>query len=373
MKYLILPASHRIPAMSKLLKTLIPVPGKTILYLSTCAAVDYFQHVLPSVLSPSDNSLPFDIVPLHGKHPSTVRTKNFSRFTNAITPAILLTTDVAARGLDIPQVDLVLQIDPPTDPKVFLHRCGRAGRAGRKGLSIVFLTPGREEDYISFLSVRKTPITPLSEPAITVSNEEAASAADIMRETALKDRAIHDKAQRAFVSWVQAYRKHSASSIFRVSDLDWVDLGKAWALLKLPRMPELKKWEGDPTLGLNVDWDEYGYKDKVREKQRREGLKLREQENEKGDVGPYIKTEIDGSSSQHKDSQTGEKRPWSQKMNHKEEKARRREKRQDKRERDKWAKMGDEDRDKQRDLDSLLEKVRAHYRAQEEEFEGFGD
>ena len=371
MRYLILPASHRIPAISKLLKTLVPVPGKTIIYLSTCAAVDYFQHVLPFIFSPPDNSLPFDIVPLHGKHPSTVRTKNFSRFTNAITPAILLTTDVAARGLDIPQVDLVLQIDPPTDPKVFLHRCGRAGRAGRKGLSIVVLTPGREEDYIPFLSVRKTPITPLGDPGVAVSSEEAASAAEVMRETALKDRAIHDKAQRAFVSWVQAYRKHSASSIFRLADLDWADLGQAWGLLKLPRMPELKKWEGDPSLALSMDWDGYGYRDKVREKQRREGLKPKEQE--KGDVGTDIQTGNCGGSSQHKDSQTGEKRPWSQKMDHKEEKARRREKRQDKRERDRWAKMDDEDRDKQKDLDSLLEKVRAHYKAQEEEFEGFGD
>ena len=50
-------------------------------------------------------------------------------------------------------VDLVVQIDPPSDPKVFLHRCGRAGRAGRRGLAVTFLTPGREEDYVSFLAV----------------------------------------------------------------------------------------------------------------------------------------------------------------------------------------------------------------------------
>ena len=218
--------------------------------------------------------------------------------------------------------------------------------------------------------MRKTPITPLAEPSITVSNEEATLAAETMRETALKDRAIHDKAQRAFVSWVQAYRKHTASSIFRVADLDWADLGKAWALLKLPRMPELKKWEGDPFLGSSMDWDGYGYKDKVREKQRREGLKQKEVEKEKGNMGAGNGDQLGQG---HKDSQTGEKRAWSQKMEHKEEKARKREKRQDKREKDRWAKMGDEERTKRKDLDTLLEKVRAQYRAQEEEFEGFGD
>ena len=121
MSYVITPASHKLPAVSRMLSALDPSPNKTIIFLSTCAAVDYFQHVLPSIL-PLGHS--FTLVPLHGKHPAKVRIKNLAAFTNASTPSILLTTDVAARGLDIPQMDLVIQIDPPSDPKVFLHRCG---------------------------------------------------------------------------------------------------------------------------------------------------------------------------------------------------------------------------------------------------------
>ena len=123
MSYLITPASHKFPAVSKLLSVLDPPPTKTIIFLSTCAAVDYFQHVLPSVL-PSPNGRSFSLVPLHGKHPAKARTKNLAAFTDSIMPSILLTTDVAARGLDIPQTDLVIQVDPPSDPKAFLHRCG---------------------------------------------------------------------------------------------------------------------------------------------------------------------------------------------------------------------------------------------------------
>ncbi|KAI4152654.1 MAG: hypothetical protein LQ340_002793 [Diploschistes diacapsis] len=366
MKYLVLPPTHRIPVISKLLHTLTPTPGKTIIYLSTCAAVDYFQHLLPLIISPTNTFAPFIVVPLHGKHPSNVRNKNFTRFTNAITPIILLTTDVAARGLDIPQVDLVLQFDPPTDPKVFLHRCGRAGRAGRKGLSIIFLTPGREEDYISFLSVRKTPITPFTEPSISATDNEAAAATAGMRQLVLKDRALHDKAQRAFVSWVQAYRKHQASSIFRVADLDWADLGKAWALLKLPRMPELKNWQGDHSLGTSVDWDGYGYNDKVREKQRREALA--EYQRSKND-------DADGkvAGKQNRQSASGEKRAWSDKVDSKEERAKRRAKRQSKREREQWETMGPEEREKKLELDSLIEQVRKQNMAEQDEFEGFSD
>lgn len=62
-------------------------------------------------------------------------------------PAVLLTTDVAARGLDIPDVDVVLQFDPPSDPKSFSHRCGRTARAGKSGRATVLLTE-EEVDYV---------------------------------------------------------------------------------------------------------------------------------------------------------------------------------------------------------------------------------
>ena len=103
----------------------------------------------------------------------------------------------------------------------------RSGRAGRKGLSVLFLQPGREEDYISFLEVRKTPITPLTTPNLDVTHEDARVATKAVRQTVLSDRALNDKAKRGFVSWVRSYSKHQASSIFRIADLDWKDLGNA--------------------------------------------------------------------------------------------------------------------------------------------------
>lgn len=351
----------KFPALSKVLSLLDPTPQKTIVYVSTCAAVDYFQHVLPSIL-PSPNGQSFTLVPLHGKHPPNVRQKNFTRFVNATIPSILLTTDVAARGLDIPQVDLVMQIDPPSDPKVFLHRCGRAGRAGRKGLSVVLLQPGREEDYLAFLEVRKTPVTPLGTPNTSVTADEAILATDAMRRTALADRAIHDKAQRAFVSWVKSYSKHQASSIFRVSDLDWEDLGKAWGLLKLPKMPELKRWGGDKTLGAKVDFDAYAYKDKQREALRKQAVEARHNK-----------------SSEAKDEQQRGpkpvKRAWSQKLDQRDERERRRDKKRTRREREKWEQMTPAEREKQRELERMIEDVKRKRMEEEGQdvFEGFDD
>ena len=358
MSYLITPASHKIPAVSKLLSCLNPTPNKTIIYLSTCAAVDYFQHVLPAIL-PTREGQSFTLIPLHGKHPPKVRVKNFTRFANAATPSILLTTDVAARGLDIPQVDLVIQIDPPSDPKVFIHRCGRAGRAGRKGLSVIFLQPGKEEDYVSYLFVRKTPVTPLTTP-MEIVDEDATASTETMQKVVLADRALHDKAQRAFVSWVRAYSKHQASSIFRIVDLDWEDIGKAWGLLKLPKMPELKRWEGDKSLGVNFDFGSYAYKDKLREHQRIQAMNEWEADKGSGNTKPMpVKKEA--------------KRAWSQKVDLQEERGKRREMKRAKREHERQKKMTPQEKEEQRELERMVEEVKQkNTREQENEFEGFG-
>jgi ATP-dependent RNA helicase DDX55/SPB4 len=357
MSYLLTPPSHKFPALLSLLSQLEPVPQKTIVYLSTCAAVDYFQHLL-SALLPGQ----FSLLPLHGKHPPNVRQKNFSKYITAVTPTVLLTTDVAARGLDIPQVDLVVQIDPPSDPKVFLHRCGRAGRAGRKGLSVIFLQPGREEDYVPFLKVRKTPISLLKRPAITISDEDAKLVTSKMRKEVLSDRALYDKGQRAFVSWVKAYSKHQASSIFRVADLDWTELGNAWGLVRLPKMPELKKWEGDKTLGVKIDMSEYAYNNKVREKARR--LAMEEEKNK----APYVPSE-------EAVRKRKEREAWSHKHEQQDVKEARREKKRRKREAERFEKMTEEERAKEREVQELVEQVRKKTLAEanDEEFHGFDD
>ncbi|KAF9741445.1 ATP-dependent rRNA helicase spb4 [Paraphaeosphaeria minitans] len=349
MSYLVLPPSHKIPAIKKLLATLQPQPQKVIMYLATCYSVDYFQHVLPEILKGHA------IIPLHGKHPDKVRRKNFAKFVDSMAPSILLTTDVAARGLDIPAVDLVLQTDPPSDPKTFIHRCGRAGRAGRRGLALTFLNPGREEDYIEFLRIRQTPILPLTAPELIMTSIDADAASKKMRAVGKSDRAVFDKAQRGFVSWVRAYSKHTASSIFRVADLDWEDLGHAWGLLRLPSMPELKKFEGDRTLGLEFELDALAYKDKMREKQRLEEL-------------------AEGAKKKRFEKRDKEKDAWTLKKEQRATKEVRREKKEKKREHERVANMDEEERKKEEELQSMIAHVRKKVVEEEEEaFEGFSD
>ena len=72
--------------------------------------------------------------------------------------SVLLTTDVAARGIDIPDIELVIQFDPPQDPAQFSHRCGRTARNGKSGTAIVMIMDN-EDTFIEFLKIRHIPIT----------------------------------------------------------------------------------------------------------------------------------------------------------------------------------------------------------------------
>ncbi|GJE87172.1 DEAD-domain-containing protein [Phanerochaete sordida] len=327
--------------------------SRFIVYFATCACVDYFYRILPAVL-PSHVALHS----LHGHLPPTARTKTLHAFASGVatptSPQILLATDVAARGLDLPDVDIVIQFDPPSDPKTFSHRCGRTARAGRSGRAWTFLV-GREIDYVDFLSVRKIPIKErpaFSEDgsALTVVEgdpEDAAvdSTLDTVRGVLLKDRTLYDKAVKAFVSFTRAYSKHEASYIFRIKDLDLVGVAKSFGLLRLPRMPELKDVSRDGWQDADVDWDTYAYVDSAKE-----ATRLAELEK---------KRQIDvAAEKERRRKQFAEKKKanaaWSSKVTKKEEKEKRKQKKESKK---RWLKQQEQvvpadDKKRARDDDS---------------------
>ena len=84
-------------------------------------------------------ALGFGAIPLHGQLSQSARLGALGKFRSR-SRDILVATDVAARGLDIPSVDVVLNFDLPTDSKTYIHRVGRTARAGKSGVAISFVT-----------------------------------------------------------------------------------------------------------------------------------------------------------------------------------------------------------------------------------------
>ncbi|KAJ3948627.1 ribosomal RNA processing protein [Colletotrichum fioriniae] len=92
-------------------------------------------------------ALGFSAIPLHGQLNQTARLGALSRFREG-TRQILVATDVAARGLDIPLVDVVINHDLPQDSKTMIHRIGRTARAGKSGIAISLVTQYDLEIYL---------------------------------------------------------------------------------------------------------------------------------------------------------------------------------------------------------------------------------
>lgn len=81
---------------------------------------------------------------LHGKQKQATRLSIFQRFSSA-SSALLISTDVAARGLDFPAIDWVIQLDCPEDVDTYIHRIGRTARYQSEGKALLFLCPSEEE------------------------------------------------------------------------------------------------------------------------------------------------------------------------------------------------------------------------------------
>ena len=84
------------------------------------------------------------VTALHGDLAQAKRERNLQRFAEGKVP-VLVATDVAARGLHVDDVDLVIQADPPGDAKTYVHRAGRTGRAGRDGAVLTVIPRTRQK------------------------------------------------------------------------------------------------------------------------------------------------------------------------------------------------------------------------------------
>ena len=101
----------------------------------------------------------FDAAPIHGDLDQSLRMKTLSDFRSGELK-ILVASDVAARGLDIPDVSHVFNYDVPHTADDYVHRIGRTGRAGRSGEAFMILTPADDRSYDKVLKlIKKTPET----------------------------------------------------------------------------------------------------------------------------------------------------------------------------------------------------------------------
>ncbi|KIW89337.1 ATP-dependent RNA helicase HAS1 [Cladophialophora bantiana CBS 173.52] len=195
---------------------------KVIVFMSSCNCVKYHSELL--------NYIDLPVLELHGNLKQQKRTNTFFEFCNA-THGTLICTDVAARGLDIPAVDWIVQFDPPDDPRDYIHRVGRTARgANGKGRSLMFLQPN-EVGFLSQLKEARVPVVEFDFPAKKLVNIQSQ-----LEKLIGQNYYLNKSAKDGYRSYLQAYASHSLRSIFDVNKLDLVKVAKSFGFATPPRV-----------------------------------------------------------------------------------------------------------------------------------------
>uniref|UniRef100_A0A8D2AJR4 ATP-dependent RNA helicase n=1 Tax=Sciurus vulgaris TaxID=55149 RepID=A0A8D2AJR4_SCIVU len=179
---------------------------KLMVFFSSCKSVKYHYELL--------NYIDLPVLAIHGRQKQNKRTTTFFQFCNADS-GILLCTDVAARGLDIPEVDWIVQYDPPDDPKEYIHRVGRTARGlNGRGHALLILRP-EELGFLRYLKQSKVPLNEFDFSWSKISDIQSQ-----LEKLIEKNYFLHKSAQEAYKSYIRAYDSHSLKQIFDVNNLN---------------------------------------------------------------------------------------------------------------------------------------------------------
>jgi ATP-dependent RNA helicase DDX10/DBP4 len=226
--YVLTPLADKLDTLWSFIQTC--KKSKIIVFLSSGKQVRFvfeaFRHMQPGI----------PLLHLHGRQKQTARLDITRKFSHA-QHSCMFATDVAARGLDFPAVDWVVQLDCPEDADTYIHRVGRTARYERDGKAVLFLDPSEEEGMLSRLEAKKVPIE-----RINVKQKKQQSIKAQLQNMCFKDPTLKYLGQKAFASYVRSVHIQHDKEVFK---LDKLNLEEFAASLGLPGAPKIKFIAGD--------------------------------------------------------------------------------------------------------------------------------
>lgn len=264
-RYVKVPCGSRLVVLLSILKHLFEreASQKIVVFFSTCDAVDFHYSLFSAFLWPANLHpetedrqmfLRFKTFQLHGNMKHEDRRSTFQTFKKEKS-ALLLSTDVAARGLDFPKVRCIIQYDSPGEASEYVHRVGRTARLGERGDSLLFLQPV-EMDYLQDLEKHGVSLTEYSLLKVLDSFPLSGQKHHIKKFISLEmhpwslylqkalesfifaEPKMKKLAKDAFCSWVRAYTAHRGElkRIFQVKKLHLGHVAKSFALKDQPSL-----------------------------------------------------------------------------------------------------------------------------------------
>jgi ATP-dependent RNA helicase DDX18/HAS1 len=218
--YVVCPADKRFLLLFTFLKK--NKDKKVMVFMSACNCVKFHDELL--------NYIDVPVQCIHGHKKQAARSSTFYSYC-AASKGILICTDVAARGLDIPHVDWIVQYDPPDEPKEYIHRVGRTAR-GAKGVgkALLFLLP-EELGFLQYLRRAGVPVAEYSFPPSKIANIQAQ-----LERVIEKNYHLHRSSRDAYRSYMHAYAAHSHKDCFDAHRLDLQLVAKSFGFAAPPKV-----------------------------------------------------------------------------------------------------------------------------------------
>jgi ATP-dependent RNA helicase DDX10/DBP4 len=204
--------------------------SKILVFLSSAKQVRFvyeaFRKMQPGI----------PLLHIHGRQKQTARLDITHKFSSAQS-SCLFATDVAARGLDFPAIDWVVQVDCPEDADTYIHRVGRTARYNREGRAVLLLDPSEEVGMLTRLAQKKVPIE-----RINVRQKKKQSITNQLANLCFKDPQLKYLAQKAFTSYAKSIYIQKDKEIFQLSKLPLEEFATS---MGLPGAPRIKFLKGD--------------------------------------------------------------------------------------------------------------------------------
>ncbi|XP_010861152.1 PREDICTED: probable ATP-dependent RNA helicase DDX10 [Bison bison bison] len=216
---------------------------KSIVFFSSCKEVQYLYRVFCR-LRPG-----VSLLALHGRQQQMRRMEVYNEFVRK-RAAVLFATDIAARGLDFPAVNWVLQFDCPEDANTYIHRAGRTARYKEDGEALLILLPSEEKGMVQQLLQKKVPVK-----EIKINPEKLIDVQKKLESFLAQDQDLKERAQRCFVSYIRSVYLMKDKEIFDVSKLPISDYALSLGLAVAPRIRFLQRMQKQPSKELVVSED----------------------------------------------------------------------------------------------------------------------
>ncbi|KAJ5647881.1 ATP-dependent RNA helicase dbp4 [Penicillium lividum] len=236
--YVITPLPKKLDTLWSFIRS--NLKSKTVVFLSSGKQVRFvyesLRHLQPGI----------PLMHLHGRQKQGGRLDITTKFSQS-QHAVLFATDVAARGLDFPAVDWVIQMDCPEDADTYIHRVGRTARYERVGRAVLFLDPSEEKGFLSRLEQKKVPIE-----RINIKANKQQNIAHLLQNMCFKDPELKYLGQKAFISYAKSIYVQKDKETFNIKELALEEYATS---LGLPGAPRIKFIKGDDTKERkNASW-----------------------------------------------------------------------------------------------------------------------